>query len=43
MTANVKLFGFEIPRALAMATAINAVWINASEIVRYFAFVRDMM
>lgn len=43
MTVNVTLFGFEIPRALAMATAINAVWINASEIVRYFAFVRDMM
>jgi hypothetical protein len=43
MMANIRTYKAEVPRALAIATAINLVWINASEIFRYFVFVRDLM
>ncbi|MEM7641044.1 MAG: hypothetical protein AAF366_00785 [Pseudomonadota bacterium] len=32
-----------IPRAFWVALGLNAVWINLSEVVRYFAFVMPMM
>lgn len=34
---------FEPRRAFVTALALNAVWINASEIFRYFVFVMPMM
>jgi hypothetical protein len=43
MTSNVRIFSIELPRAFAMAIAVNLVWINASEIFRYFAFIRSLM
>lgn len=43
MTAAVKVLNIEVPRALVAATAANTVWVNASEIFRYFAFIRDLM
>lgn len=43
MTMDIRLFNMMIPRALVVAVAINALWINASEIARYFAFVQPMM
>lgn len=41
--ATVRIVGLDVPRALMMATAANFVWVNASEIFRYFAFIQRMM
>lgn len=43
MMASVNLRGIEVPRALLLAAGINVLWVNASEVFRYFAFVQGAM
>lgn len=43
MTTTVKVLGVKVPGALVAAVAINTGWVNASEIFRYFVFIRDLM
>ena len=43
MTAASQASSNPIPRALVMAAVFNTVWVNASEILRYFAFIQGLM
>ena len=43
MTYNPLATSAQIDRRLLVATLANLVWINASEVFRYFIFVMPMM
>jgi hypothetical protein len=43
MTDHAGARAFSPPKALLMAFLVNTVWVNLSEIFRYFVFVRPMM
>jgi hypothetical protein len=42
-TLNALAARYGIPRALSRAFLLNLLWVNTSEIFRYFAFVKPMM